>query len=155
MVEAKTIPSSQLLLPQLSELKQLSGNLVDVANSYKEAGDAASAQAALQMAANLGQRYSNVSPGEPEVSQLVGIAVERIALNAMDPNSPYGSAGQTVQDRLDQLAQQDAKIRQLSQQTEALHSRMTEQDWISYKDRWRNFGEEAAGRWLINKYGQE
>jgi hypothetical protein len=32
---------------------------------------------------------------------------------------------------------------------------MTEQDWISYKDRWRNFGEEAAGRWLINKYGQK
>ena len=155
VAEAKTIPSMQLLLPQLAQMKELSRNLAELAKSYREAGDETSAQAALQMAANLGQRYSNVSPGEPEVSQLVGIAVERIALNAMDPNSPYGSAGQTVQDRLDQLAQQDAKIRQLSQQTEALHSRMTEQDWISYKDRWRNFGEEAAGRWLINKYGQE
>ena len=155
VAEAKTIPSMQLLLPQLAQMKELSRNLAELAKSYREAGDETSAQAALHMAANLGQRYSNVSPGEPEVSQLVGIAVERIALNAMDPNSPYGSAGQTVQDRLDQLAQQDAKIRQLSQQTEALHSRMTEQDWISYKDRWRNFGEEAAGRWLINKYGQE
>ena len=155
VAEAKTIPSMQLLLPQLAQMKELSQDLAELAKSYREAGDEPSAQAALHMAANLGQRYSNVSPGEPEVSQLVGIAVERIALNAMDPNSPYGSAGQTVQDRLDQLAQQDAKIRQLSQQTEALHSRMTEQDWISYKDRWRNFGEEAAGRWLINKYGQE
>jgi len=155
VAEAKTIPSMQLLLPQLAQMKELSRNLAELAKSYREAGDEPSAQAALHMAANLGQRYSNVSPGEPEVSQLVGIAVERIALNAMDPNSPYGSAGQTVQNRLDQLAQQDAKIRQLSQQTDALHSRMTEQDWISYKDRWRNFGEEAAGRWLINKYGQE
>jgi hypothetical protein len=107
------------------------------------------------MAANLGQRYSNVTPGEAEISQLVGIAIERTALNAMDANSPYGSEGQTVKDRLDQLAQQKAGIRQLAQQTEALQSRMTEQDWISYKDRWRNFGEEAAGRWLINKYGQK
>ena len=38
---------------------------------------------------------------------------------------------------------------------EALLPKMTEQDWISYKDRWRNFGEEAAGRWLINKYGEK
>jgi len=81
--------------------------------------------------------------------------MERIALNGMDANSPYGNDGRTVKDRLDQLAQQRAELTQLAQQTEALQSRMTVQDWISYKDRWRNFGEEAAGRWLINKYGQK
>ena len=84
-----------------------------------------------------------------------GIVMERIALNGMDANSPYDSNGRTVKERLDQLAQQSAEIRQLAQQTEVLQPRMTEQDWISYKDRWRNFGEEAAGRWLINKYGQK
>ena len=73
----------------------------------------------------------------------------------MDANSPYGSDGQTVKGRLDQLDQQKAELRQLAQQTEALLPKMTEQDSISYKDRWRNFGEEAAGRWLINKYGQK
>jgi len=30
--------------------------------------------------------------------------IEYNALNAMDPNSPYGSAGQTVQDRLSRMA---------------------------------------------------
>src|SRR5439155_257823 len=150
--EAKTIPSMQLLLPQLAQMKELSQNLTELAKSYRQVGDESSAQAALQMAARLGQRYSQVSPGEPEISQLVGIAIERIALNAMDANSPYGSGGQTVKDRLDQLAEQNAELRQLAQQTEALQSKMTDQDWISYKDRWRNFGEEAAGRWLINKY---
>ena len=155
VAEAKTASAFALLLPQLAQMKELSQNLTALANSYRQAGDQASAQAALQMAANLGQRYSNVSPGEPEISQLVGIAIERIALNAMDGNSPYGSDGQTVKDRLDQLDQQKAELRQLAQQTEALLPKMTEQDWISYKDRWRNFGEEAAGRWLINKYGQK
>jgi RNA polymerase sigma factor (sigma-70 family) len=154
VAEAKTVPATQLLLPQLAQMKELSQNLNELAKSYRQAGDESSAQAVLQMAASLGQRYSIISPGEPEISQLVGIVMERIALNGMDASSPYGSDGRTVKDRLDQLTQQDAEIRQLAQQTEALQSRMTEQDWISYKDRWRNFGEEAAGRWLINKYSQ-
>ena len=135
-------------------MKELSQNLTELAKSYRQAGDESSAQAVLQMAANLGQRYSYVSPGEPEISQLVGIAIERIALKEIDPNSAYGAGG-TVKDRLDQLAQQNTGLWQLAKQTEALMPKMTDQDWISYKDRWRNFGEEAAGRWLINKYGQK
>jgi len=73
----------------------------------------------------------------------------------MDPNSPYSEGGQTVKDRLDYLAQQSAQIKTIAQQTEALLPMMSDQDWISYKDRWRVFGEEAAAKWLINKYGQK
>src|SRR6266496_3621724 len=113
VAEAKTIPALQLLLPQLAEVKQLGLNLVELANSYRQAGDPDSAQAALQMVANLGQRYGNTVVGETEISRLVGLAVERIALNAMDPNSAYGGAGQTVQDRLDHLAQQSADLKQV------------------------------------------
>ncbi|MCI0536942.1 MAG: sigma-70 family RNA polymerase sigma factor [Verrucomicrobiales bacterium] len=155
VAEAKTIPSMQLLLPQLAQMKELSQNLTELAKSYRQTGDEPSAQAVLQMAAGLGQRYSQVSPGEPEISQLVGIAIERMALNAMEANSPYGSDGRTVKDRLEQLAQQNADLWQLAKQTEALMPKMTDQDWISCKDRWRNFGEEAAGRWLIKKYGEK
>ncbi len=155
VAESKTIPTSQLLLPQLLPLKQLTGQLLDLARSYQQVGDAASAQSVLQMAAGLGQRYSVLSAGEPEISQLVGIAIERMALNTMDPNRAYGSGGQTVQARLDQLAQQAAQVKELAQQTEGLLSQMTDQDWISYKDRWRNFGEEAAARWLLGKYGPQ
>ena len=129
--------------------------MIDLANSYLQAGDQASAQAALQMVANLGQRYGDTVVGETEISRLVGIAVERNALKAMDPNSPYGESGQTVKDRLDYLAQQSAQLKSIAQQTEALQPMMSDQDWISYKDRWRVFGEEAAGKWLINKYGQK
>jgi len=73
----------------------------------------------------------------------------------MDPNSPYGTAGQTVHDRLDHLAQQSADLKKLAEQTQVLQHSMSDQDWISYKDRWRVFGEEAAAKWLINKYGQK
>ncbi|PYJ63187.1 MAG: hypothetical protein DME24_01765 [Verrucomicrobia bacterium] len=152
--EAKTIPSSQLLLPQLQQLKSLGLTLADLAKSYQQSGDEASAQVALQMAANLGQRYKD-TPGETEISWLVGMAVEGIALNAMDPNSPYGIDGQTVQDRLNQLNQKKAELKELNAQLEPLLPNLSDQDWISYKDRWRVFGEEAAIRWVVNKYGQK
>ncbi len=154
VAEAKTVSSMQLLLPQLIQMKQLGLDMVDLANSYRQTGDESSAQAALQMAANLGQRYGITSAGEPEVSQLVGLALERIALGKMDPNSAYGSTGQTVQERMDQIAQQNLALKQLNQQLEPLLPNLSDQDWINYKDRWRAFGEQAAMQWVIGKYGQ-
>ena len=85
------------------------------------------------MAVNPGQRYKN-TPGETEISWLVGMAVERIALNAMDPKSPYGSDGQTVRDRLNQLAQKNAEMKELNAQFETLLPNLSDQDWISYKE---------------------
>jgi len=122
---------------------------------YSGVGLAAVLMFAAIEAANLGQRYATGTAGEPEVSQLVGMAVERIALGKMEPNSPYGGNGQTVQDRINQLAQQNAALKNLNQQIEPLFPTMSDQDWISYKDRWRVFGEEAAMRWVLSKYGQK
>jgi hypothetical protein len=106
------------------------------------------------MAANLRQRYANPSPGEAEISQLVGMFIEHNALQAMDPNSPYGGNGQTVQDRLNQLAEEKATLTQLDQQATPLFPALSDQDWIIYKDRWLMFGEGNALQWVISKYGQ-
>src|SRR5438094_7397370 len=51
--EAKMIATSALLLPQFAEFKQVGLNLVDLANAYRQSGDGASAEAALQMATSL------------------------------------------------------------------------------------------------------
>jgi RNA polymerase sigma factor (sigma-70 family) len=155
VAEAKKLASAWLLVPQLAPVKQLALNVVDLANSYRQAGDAASAQAALQMAVNMGQQF-DVSPGEYFlISQLVGRAVERIALSAMDPSSPYGGNGQTVQDQLNQLAQQGVALKELVAQYDPLVETMSDQDWIGYTDRRMIFGEEAAMRWVVGKYGQK
>ena len=74
---------------------------------------------------------------------------------SMDPNSSYNDSGQTVQERLDYLAQQRTELKNIADQTEALLPMMSDHDWISYKDRLRVFGEEAAGKWLILKYGRK
>ena len=151
VAEAKVIASSQVELPQLAQLKQLGVQMADLANSYRNAGDDASAQVVLQMAVGLGQSYS---AGDCAISHLVGLAIERIALNAMDPNSSYGDSGHTVRDVLDQLSQQKTEISTLFDKNESLLETLSDQDWISYIDRDKSFGEEAALRWAVSKYGQ-
>jgi len=80
--------TSPLLLPQLAQFKQLAQQISSLANAYEQNGHAASAQAVLLMADTLGRQYASPSPGEPTVSRRVGIAIENIALQAMDPNTP-------------------------------------------------------------------
>ena len=154
VAQAKMAAATGLLLPQLLQVRDLSQQIVDLASSYRKSGDEASAQAALQMAIGLGQRFSSGSPDQILISQMVGIAVERRALEALDPNAAFGE-GQTVQDRLNQLGQHRTAIRELSQQAAPLYPSLSEQDWITYQSRSMAFGEEAALRWLISKYGQK
>jgi hypothetical protein len=103
------------------------------------------------MAVGLGQSYS---ADDCAISHLVGLAIQRIALNAMNPNSPYGNSGQLVGEQLEQLNQQKTAISSLFRENESLLENMSDQDWISYMDRDKSFGEEAARRWAISKYGQ-
>ncbi len=154
VAETKTIAATSLLLPQLGELKQLSQNMMELANAYRQAGDDASAQTAVQMVLSLGQRFDG-SQGEALVSQLFGMALQSLALRAMDPTGPSGSTGQTVQGRLDELTQQRTKVKELADQFGTLQGMISAQDWISYADRSRAFGEDAALRWVISKYGKQ
>lgn len=80
VADAEVLATSQLLLPQLAQLKQLALDSADLASAYRQTGDTASAQAVLQMADNLGQQYASPSPGEPTVSELVGIALKKLPL---------------------------------------------------------------------------
>jgi len=130
----------------------LAQSIVDLASSYRQSGDDASAQAALQMAASLGERYSEATAGQTLIAQLVGINVERIALTAMDPNSTYGK-GQTVQERIDQIVQERTAIQALNKKADSLWNSMSEHDWLSYQNRSATIGEEAALRWLVGKNG--
>jgi hypothetical protein len=152
--EAKYAAGSQLLLPQLKMAKDAGLDMIELAKSYQQAGDSASAQAAFQMAINLGSRYSNPSASQPIISELVGLALQTQAFKAMDPNANYGTTGQTVQDQLNLIQQQRNQTTQLANQMDALLPQLSEQDWIVYRDRWMTLGERNAMQWLINRYGQ-
>jgi hypothetical protein len=73
----------------------------------------------------------------------------------MDPASPYGANNQTVQERIDQLAQQKATIRGLNQQADPLWQKMSDQDWAGYLGRAQVAGEQGALTWLVSEHGQK
>jgi hypothetical protein len=151
--DAKQIAATQLLLPDLSELRQLGREMVSLANSYRQSGDTVLADATLQTDIALGRRFGGY-PGEPLIDQLVGIAIERDALTTMDPNSSFGESGQTVQDRLNQLNTLKQSLKTLAQQETGLFAKMSDSDVVSYWDRWRTFGYQPTMQWAITKYGQ-
>jgi hypothetical protein len=147
-------PLYQKQTAQFGQTKALCQNLVELAKSYQQSGDSASAQSALQMAATLGQRYSGL-PGENGLGRLVGGAAEVLALAHMAPDTPYGNEGQTVQDRISELRQQRTQIKALYSQATPLLGMMSDQDWAAYSDCARVFGEPAALQWVVGKYGQK
>jgi hypothetical protein len=151
--EAKAAACWSLLLPDLAPLRQLGRNLGDLANTYKQAGDSASAAATLEMAVNLGQQIAAPSP-QPLITTLVGMAIEKQALSAMDPTSPYGNSGQTVQDRITEIAQTRKSMQELTQKSDGLLDKMPPEDVNSYFDRLKTFGEMATLQWALEKYGQ-
>ncbi len=152
--DAKMAATWGVALPQLAEMRTLAQNMVDLAASYRNAGDETSAQAALQMAVGLGEQLdASTGTSVPLITRLVGIAVERMALDSMDPSSGYGDG--TVQEQLDQLAQRRSSIKDLVAQTVPFQEQMTPEDWLNYTERTLNFGEENAIGWLLNKYGQK
>jgi RNA polymerase sigma factor (sigma-70 family) len=149
--EAQTASSTSLLIPQVTSMKQLGLQLVDLANNYSQAGDSASAQAVLQMALNLGQTLE----GSGATScTMTGFAVEKMALEKMNPNAAIGGNGQTVQDELNRIAQTGQTFRDLRSATELLLPTLTNEEMVNYINREALFGGTAAMQWVVNKYGK-
>ena len=149
-LEAKAIATWSLEIPQFEQFRQLGDSLAEMAKSYRQADDETSAQTALQLGLGLGQRLA--SEPAPLLQELVSLTVQNQILSAMDPASTYGDGGQTVKNRMDEIAQQRAVIKGLAQQTEGLLQVMSEPDAASFYDRLKTFGEVDAVRWAAGKY---
>jgi hypothetical protein len=156
-VEAKTLAACIFLSPDLPQLRDMGQSLSDLADQYRQAGDEASAQAVLQMGASLGRRISEATgQGLPTLSHsTIGMALERRMLEALDPASPYGSSGQAVQGRLDELAQAREALDEVRHNGgyEMLQS-LSEQDQLAFFDRMKASGELEALRWAQTRHAK-
>jgi hypothetical protein len=106
------------------------------------------------MGVDLGHRL-DTSPQTTLIQELVGMAIERMALNAMNPNDPYGSTGQTVNDRIDALVARRNTYRELTRESSRILESMSDEDVAHYFDRIRLYGKDAAMRWLVNQSPQQ
>jgi len=149
--EAKIVGAFGLLLPHLSQLKQLFVNAIELAKTYQAAGDVSGAQTLFHAVFNSGQLLENDTP--LLITKMVGNAAQRMVLDAMDPNSPFGANGLTVQQQRESINMRRETLRELAKVLELLPN-LPEQDLVVFFDRVKHFGDEPALRWLQNVYGQ-
>jgi len=150
--EAKLAAVTGALLPHLAELKQDGVRLVELAKSYQQAGDSASAQMMLQMCQNLGQRLDDAN-SMTLIQQLVGIALERMSLEAATGMASDANSTQALQDGLKAVLQRRENIRTLASAApiDEWVQTASPEDIIAYCDRERIFGEQKTLQWVANR----
>jgi hypothetical protein len=150
--ESKLAALSGALLPHLAELKQDGLRLVELAKSYQQAGDPVSAQSMLQMCQDLGTRLDD--PNSMTLIQpLVGIAIQRIGLEAAVAMASDPASGQASQDQINALLQRRNDVQALvkSLHMEDWFQTASPEDIAAYCDRERIFGEQKTLQWLANR----
>jgi tetratricopeptide (TPR) repeat protein len=153
--EAKTIASLGLPLPHLAQLRNLGQHIGELAGLYRQAGDDASAQAALQMGVVLAQRISQGSGPVWLIQDMVSLATEQRLLEGVDPAMPYDAGGRRVKDRIDEITAYRDELKQWGRIADDLLQNLAEPDLVKFLDRWKVSGELAALRWALNRQGGE
>lgn len=146
--EAKAAAATSTLLPQLAMLKGLSQDMQTIQKEYLAAGDVASAEALAQMGRPLGQQFTTGEGSHFLLNQLVGVAIERILISKLPPDSQPEFLGGTVQQRIDELTAFRQSVRTLTPQFDEMMARGNEGEIINYFDRLKFQGEYKALLWL-------
>ena len=140
-------------LPHLAELRGLGQSLAELAQTYRESGDEASAMAALQLGVALGRQLVEPGGHSPIIGEFVGMAIEKQLLETLDPASIYDASGRTVRDRLDELVQEREARKALWKQAEPRLRTLSDADRAGYYERLRVSGELDAWRWVVSLPG--
>ncbi|PAW86884.1 MAG: hypothetical protein B9S33_07270 [Pedosphaera sp. Tous-C6FEB] len=151
VLESKAAGLFGVVLPHLQLLRELGTQMTELQKQYAQAGDSTSAQAVGQMGLNLAWQMEG-QPGRTLVGELVGLSIEKKFLTAQSPDSPFGTDGRTVRDRLAELDAHRQSMRELTPFTDML-PRLSEREALIYFDRLKLHGEADALRWLKNKHG--
>jgi hypothetical protein len=153
--EAALAGSSEDLMLQLMTLKQLASQMTDLQKQELNVRDNDSAENLAQMGTMLGDQLSSGASGKYIINQLVGVNIETMMLQQLDPNTGYGFLdGQTPAQKLAELKQQKADLSQLDKSFQAIAPNLTDAERVSFQERTKIYGEVAAMRWLVQQHGQ-
>lgn len=126
--------------------------LIDLADSYRQTDDTASAQVVLETGLKLGQRFAEPSPMATIMDTIYGSVVEHDILETMDPNSRVGTTELAAQAQLDGIS--TAYTRMKEENVNELMRSIPLEDQLGYLDRLKSSGQLAALQWLESKQGQ-
>jgi len=152
--QAAMAASAGDLLPELSTFKGLAQSMGELQKQYANGGDSASAENIAQSNLALAKRLTGGDSGKLVISQLVGIALEAIALSNLDPNTSYAFLdGKTPSQCKEELKQQKLSIRQLYQSFQSILPNLTETEKENFEEREKIYGEIPAMRWVVEQRG--
>ncbi len=146
--EAKAYGSSEVLLPALAPFKDTVRKLSDVAEQYRAAGDLESARTVLESMWQTGHQLRAAGNEGTIITELVGLAMENISLQRLDPASAPGFLSHSVQEELARNKDFRQEIRASVNVFTAWLPTAQDNELIIYFDRLKLFGERAAMNWL-------
>jgi hypothetical protein len=135
-------------------INQLASQITDLQKQELNVGDTDSAENLAQMGAILGSQLNNGASGKYITSQRLGIAIESMTLEQLNPNSSYDFLdGETPAQRLQELNQQVATLSQLNKSFNAVEPSLSDAEKVSFQKRILIYGEVAAMQWVLQQRG--
>ena len=115
---------------------------------YAVAGDTASAESLAQYQVLLARHLSQGQGATCLVNQRVAMAMERGALNLLEPARTYDFLGQSPAERLTALQNQTTRMEETIRWFGQWLPQASDTELIAYIDRVKLYGEPAAIQWL-------
>jgi hypothetical protein len=147
-LEASALATFGLTLPHMSAAQQASRGLMEWQKSAAESGDTAAANEALQLTYGLGRTFATPEASRLLIGQLIGLSMEKRALDALSADAQPGWLTVDRTQRLAEIEKEKQLAREVSANSEwALKSR-DEQLLSEWLRRVRNESEAVALEWL-------
>ena len=140
-------------LPELATYKMLAQNIQGLQQQYATSGDGDSAANLAQTGMTLGNQIQSGDSGKYLLNQLVGMAIEKMMLSKLDPNTSYDFLdGQTPAQISQQLKDQKKIYHELAAQFPTAYSQMSPDEMVNYSERIKIYGEVDAIKWVIQQH---
>ena len=139
--------------PELETFKRLARAIRDAQQQYLNAGDSNSAANLAQMGMQLGKQIESGDSGKYLINQFVGLAIESIVLQQLNPNTSYDFlGGQTPSQITQQHKQQKLALRPTLSAFDALRPSLTDDEIADYYKRKEIYGEVEAMKRTIQQH---
>lgn len=144
---------SEDILPELATFKRLAQGIRDLQQQYLGSGDSDSAANLAQMGMQFGNQIETGDSGKYLINQLVGIAIESIVLQQLNPNASYDFlGGKTPSEVMQENKQFRQSFRQPVTDFEAIFPTLTDNEKADYFEREQIHGEVEAMKWVIQQH---
>ncbi len=147
-VEAGALAIFGLTIPQTTAAIQSSRSLMELQKAASDSGDTAAAEEALRLTYGLGRTFATPEASRMLIGQLVGIYMEKRALEALPAGAQPEWLKVVPSERLAEIERQKADVAETVKGIQAVTQSQDGELFAEYLRRVRTESESAAYEWL-------